>query len=155
MTDPTINPNSASRRHAMDDAQRVLEAEHELLPYPLHAARTVPIGYNPSVALYRMAVARAAGARERRWEFQKTSKRERRLRETDHCVEVILLSQAALESWINWGHLQSGLSPKDSWISRWTKGCSVIAASKGLPGQDLFHLMLLRSLMNLERGETS
>ena len=126
-------PEGVGRRRAVEGAQQALDIEHGMFPFPLHAARTVPIGYDPSVTLYRVAVARAAGARARRREFESTGKRERRLREADHCLEVVLLTHAALESWINWSHLHSGLKTTGTWINRWTEGCNQIAESRGHP----------------------
>jgi len=78
-----------------------------------------------------MATARARTAGIRRRQYEETGKHERRLREIDLCVETLVLTQGALEAWINWAHLASGVKPKGTWIERWTKGLGRIATARG------------------------
>jgi hypothetical protein len=89
--------------------------------------------FNPSVMLYRFAVAQATRARERAKQHSETGSNERRLREIDSCIAVIILAQAALESSINWAHRIAGIKPTtDSpWWRGWTDGCPAIAAARG------------------------
>ncbi len=130
--DEELAGEAASREaKALAGAAAAQRTEEERLPFPLHAGRTVPVGLDPSTVLYRMAAARARTAGIRRRQCEETGKHERRLREIDLCVETLVLTQGALEAWINWAHLASGVKPKGTWIERWTKGLGRIATARG------------------------
>lgn len=44
-----------------------------------------------------------------------------------------MLTQGALEAWINWAHLTSRVKTTDKWVQRWTKGLGRIAEARGHP----------------------
>jgi len=130
--DEELAGEAASRESkALAGAEAARRTEEERLPFPLHAGRTVPVGLDPSTVLYRMAAARARTADIRRRQYEETGNPGRRQREIDLCVETVVLTQGALEAWINWAHLTSGVKPKGTWIERWTKGLHRIAEARG------------------------
>jgi len=129
--DEELAGEAASRESKALAGAEAARRTEERLPFPLHAGRTVPVGLEPSTVLYRMAVARSRMADIRRGQHEDTGNPERRRREIDLCVETLVLTQGALEAWINWAHLASGVKPKGMWIERWTKGLHRIAEARG------------------------
>jgi hypothetical protein len=81
--------------------------------------------YNGSQVLFRLAFARTRRARDfadqaaRAGSTGEGDPVERRNRERDAVIEVIVLTQAALEAYVNWVYVQAGLDPTGGWIDRW------------------------------------
>lgn len=85
--------------------------------------------YDPSQVLFRLAKDFSLRAAERGAEYSHSGNVERRNREVDMCIGVIIMAHSALEAWINQVREQAGVPRQrnGSWDQRWRAALVAVA----------------------------
>lgn len=93
--------------------------------------------YDPTQVLFRLAKDFSLRATERRAEYDLTGAAERRNREVDMCLGVIIMAHSALEAWINRIREAAGVQREVSgaWEERWHAYLVAVARAKGKEGR--------------------
>jgi hypothetical protein len=93
-----------------------------------------PVWWHGSQVLYRLALATAARGRRMAEQQQRADvdQRERHFREIDAGMTVVILVQAAIESYANFVYrTQTQPAPAGGWIARW-QGFTAVAVARGV-----------------------
>jgi hypothetical protein len=93
--------------------------------------------FEVSTIVYRRAVATRRRAQRMAAEFEETNSMERRLREIDAVLEIIVLAQAACEGWIYFAYRHTKVEPgRDrGWVQRWIDAPRLICDPRRSAGQ--------------------